>query len=516
MTDVIIIGAGHNGLTCAAYLARAGKEVLCLEAAEVSGGMSATRTFSNNYQIPGLALHSYPLSPNICRDLKLNKHGYRTGPSIQTIALDADGAHLTVGTDKISGANLSASDIQAYPKFMSEYLAFAKALNPIFKNRPPRLKDMDFTDKKSLAKLGWNMRFGLGRDSMYEFLRVAAINIYDVLNETFENEQLKACLALDATLGSSMGPRTPGSVLTWLHRLQGAFNGPLSLNGAAGSNLVESLQNSAEAFGAVIRHNAKVKRILVEDDSAVGVELESGEKLMAELVVSNADPRTTFLSLVGAPKLDANFANRAMQIRGSGVVAKFNIALSGLPDFKGIDKDQMGNRFIIAPSMRYIEKAFNHSKYGEYSKHPVLEFGLPTTHNKDLAVKGHHILSANVAYVPYMPAQEWQQFKDEFSQQLISLLDDYAPGLKSLAVSYELLLPTDIEEQYLATQGHWHHAEMSIHQSLMLRPLHGASQYNTPINNLFLCGAGSHPGGDLTALPGHNAAKRVLEMGVVK
>ena len=515
-TDVIIIGAGHNGLVCAAYLARAGLNVLCLESSDSAGGMSAPRTLGDDYHFPGLAHAVYPLSPAIRRDLKLEQFGYAPGKAIDTVALDANGEHLTVGADSASGKGLPELDERAYPEFRKRYLTFAKAIRPLFDNKPPRLKDMEFTDLTTLAKLGWNIRLGLGREAMYEFLRVAAINIYDVLNDTFEDDRLKGAIAVDAVMGSAMGPRTPGTVLTWLQRLQGELNGPMSLQSGGRSQLVHALTQSAEDAGATIQFDAHVEKILVENDKAFGVKLSDGEMLKAGTIISNADPRSTFTSLVGAPRLDAMFANRVTQIRGSGVVAKLHLALSGKPEFTGLSDDEMDNRLIVAPSMKYVERAFNHSKYGEYSESPVLDITIPSLHNSTLAPEGHHVMSVNVAFVPYELEGGWEEQKTTFAYKLISQLGQYSPNLKSLVVDHELLTPRDIEEQFHAVQGHWHHGELSIHQSFMMRPLHGAAQYDTPIERLFLCGAGSHPGGGLTGLPGRNAAKRVLDLGGAK
>jgi phytoene dehydrogenase-like protein len=355
---------------------------------------------------------------------------------------------------------------------------------------------------------------GLGRDTMYEFLRVAAINIYDVLNETFDNEQLQGALALDAVMGSAMGPRTPGTVLTWLQRLFGELNGAASVH--SGEQLVNALTQSAENAGTVIRCNTRVSKILIEDSKAFGVELDDGELIKAKLVVSNADPRTTFSSLIGAPQLDTMFANRVAQIRGSGVVGKLHLALSDLPEFTGIDPSELTNRLLVAPSMRYIEHAFNPSKYGECPDDPILEITLPSTHNSALAPEGHHLMSVNVAFLPYDLNGGWAEQKKTIAYKVISQLERYSPGLKSLIVDHEFLTPRDIEREFDATGGHWHHGELSIHQSFMMRPTYGAAQYDTPIDKLFLCGAGSHPGGGLTGLPGRNAAKRILELGGAK
>jgi phytoene dehydrogenase-like protein len=236
----------------------------------------------------------------------------------------------------------------------------------------------------------------------------------------------------------------------------------------------------------------------------------------ANTVISNADPRTTFDSLVGPTELDAMFANRVTQIRGSGVVAKLHIALSGLPEFTGLTESQLGERLLIAPTMKYVEHAFNHSKYNEYSENPVLEITIPSLHNNALAPNGHHVMSVNVAYVPYELEGGWDEQKSSLAYKIISQLGQYSPNLTSLVVDHEFLTPADIESQFGAVQGHWHHGELSIHQSFMMRPLHGAAQYDTPVDGLFLCGAGSHPGGGLTGLPGRNAAKRVLEFGGAK
>ena len=515
-TDAIIIGAGHNGLVCASYLARAGMNVVCLESGDEAGGMSAPRTIAESYHFPGLALATYPVNSAIRRDLKLDQFGYVPGDAIDTIALDANGQHLTIGKRSVTGEGLSEKDENAYPKFREQYLAFAKALAPMFDNKPPRLKNMELADTATMAKLGWNIRLGLGRASMYELLRVAAINIYDVLNDEFDDDRLKGAIAVDAVMGNAMGPRTPGTVLTWLQRLQGERNGSMSLQSGGRSQLVHALTQSAENAGVSIRLNTHVKKILVENGKAFGVELPNGDMLKAKIIISNADPRATFSDLVGAPQLDAMFANRVTQIRGSGVVAKLHLALSGTPEFSALEESQLGNRLVIAPTMKYVEQAFNHSKYNECSENPVLEITIPSLHNNALAPEGHHVMSVNVAFVPYKPGGGWEEQKSTFAYKLISQLGQYSPNLKSLVVDHELLTPQDIEEQFHAVQGHWHHGDLSIHQSFMMRPVHGSAQYDTPVDGLFLCGAGSHPGGGLTGLPGQIAAKRILKLGRAK
>jgi phytoene dehydrogenase-like protein len=515
-SDAIVIGAGHNGLVCATYLARAGSNVLCLEATGAAGGMSAPHTLGEHYRLPGLAHVAYPVGASIRRDLDLDRFGYAPGPAVDTVALVGDRRHLVIGRDGVSGPGLPEADAAVYRQFRDRYLAFAAALRPLFENKPPRLKDMDFRDKTNLAKLGWKLRFGLGREAMYEFLRVAAINIHDVLNDTFDDERLKGAIAADAVLGNAMGPRTPGTVLTWLQRLYGELEGPLALQTGDESQLVNALRQSAEDAGVTIRLDAPVERVLVHDGRATGVRLSNGETFEAATVISNADPRTTFLDLVGAPLLDTMFANRVTQIRGAGVVAKLYLALNGKPDFPELPDAQLGQRLLVAPSMKYVEHAFNHSKYREYSERPVLDIVIPSLHNPALAPDGHHVMSVNVAFAPYELKGGWEPQKEAFADRVVSLLSEYCDNLDSLIAKRELLTPRDIERRFGAAQGHWHHGDLGIHQSFMMRPVHGAAQYDTPVQGLFLCGAGCHPGGGLTGLPGRNAAKRVLEIrGVV-
>jgi phytoene dehydrogenase-like protein len=510
--DAIVIGAGHNGLVCAGYLARAGMRVVLCEASTAVGGMAAGRRFGDGerYGVPGLAHLHCPVGKTLCNDLKLDDFGYSVGEPIDTIALAPDAAPLVLGVDSVKGDALNDADIAAYPQFRRRYAGFAAALAPLFETKPPRLKNLATGDLSTLTKLGWKIRFGLGRDIMYEFLRVAAINIHDVLNEAFDDERLKAAIALDAVLGSAMGPRTPGTVLTWLQRLHGERHGAIAMSNGT---LVAALAQSAEAAGVTIRPGCPVERVLIDEDRATGVMLAGGETLEAGIVVSGIDPRATFLQLVGAPQLDTMFANRVRQIRGAGVVGKLHLGLEGLPEFSGVDASQLRQRLLIAPTMRHVERAFNCSKYGECAEHPVFEITVPSLADPSLAPEGRHVMSVNVAYLPFDVKGGWQENKAAIVRHILAELATYAPGIESQVSDHEFLSPADIEREYGAVQGHWHHGELSIHQSFMLRPLYGAAQYDTPVEQLYLCSAGCHPGGGVAGLAGRNAAKRILESG---
>ena len=511
--QVIIVGGGHNGLVCATYLALAGRKVQILEARDEVGGGASTTSFAEGYKVSGLAHILYSLSPKICTDLKLETAGFQRGAAIDTIALDRDGQHLTLGVDEASGAGLSQQDRVAYTAFKQEFRNYARTLEPLMMNKPPRLKDMDHTDLLTLGKLGWKLRFGLGTRSMREFLRVGGINIYDVLNEVFDNAQLKAAIAADAVIGHHMGPRTPSTVLTYLNRLRWEIHGQQSLPPGGMGQIANALSKAAKSAGVTIRTGAKVQKILIDAGKAYGVQLHSGERLDAAIVISNADAKITFLELVGALELDAMFAQRIHTTRSRGNVAKLHVALDSLPQVSGLSTQQLGQRLLIAPDMRYLEHAFNHAKYGEYSEHPLLEITVPSIADPTLAPDGHHVMSISACFAPYSLKQGWERQRESFSDKIIAVVERYAPGFSTQIVARELLTPVDIEAQYNITGGHWHHGEMTIDQSFMMRPIHGAAQYDTPIAGLFLCGAAAHPGGGVTGIPGHNAAQRILAMG---
>ncbi len=510
--QTVVIGGGHNGLVCATYLAKAGHKVLLLEARDQLGGPASTTEFAEGFKSSvAHVLHS--LNNKVATDLQLGQAGLERGEAVNTIALSADGNHLTLAKNVVSGNGLSESDLATYANFKSDFQAYAKALEPLTMNKPPRLKDMDTQDKFTLGKLGFKLRFGLGKDNMREFLRVGGINIYDVLKDSFESEALMGAIAFDAVMGHHMGPRTPNTVLSYLNHVRGEIYGDQSIPKGGMGQVVNALESAAKKAGVTIRTNAKVAKIKVENSQVTGVQLEGGEQIAATTVVSNADAKQTFINLVGGRQLDAMFSHRVKSVRAKGNVAKLHFAVKGLPKFTGLDENQLCQRLIVCPSLRYAEHAFNAAKYGEFSKNPILEITIPSLKDASMAPDGHHVVSISASFAPYQLKQGWQQGGDDFIATVLSVLEQYAPGISEQIVAKEMLSPVDIEQQYGTSGGHWHHGEIALDQLFMMRPVYGAAQYDTPVDGLFLCGATAHPGGGITGIPGHNAAKRILSMG---
>lgn len=509
--DTLIIGAGHNGLVCAAYLAKNGQKVLVLERSDQVGGASKTREVTPGINVSACAHILHMLQPKILRDLDLRTHGLDVSSMpIDTISLAENGNHLTIRGHELDGGDVTPSDKVAYARFMERMERHAKVLAPQLLQNPPRLARVGFGNARQLAKMGWDIRFGLGKDRMRDFLRIVGMNIHALLDEEFESKALKGALAFDAVLGTALEPRMATSVLTWLFRLAGGIEGEMTLPKGGMGNVTNALEKSATAFGAQIKTKSKVKSVLLEDGRAVGVVLDGGEEIRAKRVVSNADPKTTLLKLVGARNLEAGFANRIGQMRSLGRSAKVHMVLNGLPKFPGLDPNALRNRLIIAPSRRHLELAYNPSKYGQLPEAPAMEITIPSFEDQSLAPEGKHILSVVVQYVPYNVKGGWDSQRDRLTERVVDTISAYAQGLRNQIDMVECLTPIDIEREFGMAGGHWHHGELSIDQMFMMRPVHGTAQYQTPIEGLYLCGAGAHPGGGVMGAAGHNAANTII------
>ncbi|HLW25549.1 MAG TPA: NAD(P)/FAD-dependent oxidoreductase [Steroidobacteraceae bacterium] len=506
--DVIVIGGGHNGLVCAALLARRGRSVLVLEAESAVGGAAATREFAPGFRVSACAHLVHLMPARLIEELSLERHGLEwAAQGLPTSALMPDAPPLPIESQSLG------ADRGAYEDYAAQMQRFARALGPVLEQVPPRLGTHEWSDIAGLMRLGWRIR-RLGRSDMRELLRIGGMNVHDLLEEHFASSALKGALAFDAVLGTNFGPRSPGTVLTLLYRLAAQCSaGPRGLaqpRGGVGA-LSAALARAAAAAGAVIRTRAPVSEVIVEGDHAAGVVLESGERIAARCVVSNADPKTTFLRLLGPRHLDTGFVRRVTHLRARGLAAKLHLALDRAPAFAGAAARLLGGRLLVAPSLEYLERAFNHAKYGEYSSAPAFEVTVPSLNDPALAPSGQHVLSAVVQYVPYELKGGWEGKRERLTARCIDALERLSPGLGASVIGSELLTPADIEREFHISGGHWHHADLAFDQFFMVRPVPGATQHRTPLPGLYLCGAGCHPGGGVMGTAGRNAALEILK-----
>ena len=503
--DAIVVGGGHNGLVCSALLAKAGKSVLVLEANGQVGGAAITREFTDGYTVSACAHLLYQLQPSVQKDLNMTPQ--LAADDMSTIALSEDGEHVRIEGMSVDG--VSDADNASYREFQKRMARFAKLLNSIFNKTPPRLGTKDMADLMTLGKLGFDLR-RMGKKEMQEFLRMIGMNIHDELTERFESPLLKGAIGLDAVLGTHLGPRSPNTMLTYLYRLAGDY-GRVALPAGGMGSVSEELAHIARQSGVTIRTGMPVKRIVVENGRVAGVETEGGDHFESMTVVSNADPKRTIMDLVGAEHVEARFTHRVHHLRSRGNAAKLHLALDGLPAIAGLDKNDFAERIVIAPDEHYVERAFNPAKYGESSPDPVIEMTFPSVLDETMAPTGKHVMSAVVQYAPYDLKGGWtEEARTEFEAAIIRTIEKYAPDIASRITASELLTPADIEKEFHITGGHWHHGELTMDQFLFVRPVVGAAQYRMPLDGLYLCGAGAHPGGGVSGAAGRNAARAIL------
>jgi len=503
--DAIVVGAGHNGLVCSALLAKAGKRVLVLEANEQVGGAAITREFADGYSVSACAHLLYQLQPEVRKDLKLSTR--LASEDMTTIALHVDGKHLRLKGHEVEG--VSDEDREQYRQFRKRMTRFSDLLRKYLNKPPPRLGTKNFKDLATLGQLGLDMRL-LGKNEMREFLRLIGMNIHDEVNERFDSPLLKGAISLDSVLGTHLGPRSPNTIMTYLYR-QAGDHGRSGVPAGGMGSVSNELAHAARAAGVTIRTAMPVKRVIVENGRATGVETESGERFDCLTVISNADPKRTMMELVGAKHFETGFARRIHHLRVKGNAAKLHLALDGLPAIAGLSKKDYAERIVIAPDEDYVERAFNPAKYGASSPAPVIEISFPSFRDETLAPTGKHVMSAVVQYAPYALKGGWTDAaKAEFEAAVIRTIERYAPDISERITASELLTPADIEREFHITGGHWHHAELTLDQFLFVRPVASAAQYSMPLEGLYLCGAGAHPGGGVSGAAGRNAARTIL------
>ena len=520
--DAIVIGAGHNGLITSNYLAKAGKKVLVVDARNQPGGCASTKDFANGFQLSDCAQWMHQFDGKIIKDLSLEQYGFSLGESKRTIALQANGDHLTIDGENLSGAGISASDQKAFKAFRSQMQAFAKLMLKLYRTRAPKMVEANWGDRMTLLSLGLGLKM-MGRRNMQDMMRLVLINIYDVMNEHFDHDGLKAAIALDAITGTNMGPRSPNTVFTYIHRMVGEALGNRGVSQVMGGmgRLGDALLGSAQAQGVEIRLGEAVSHIVKTNTRVTGVELSSGEVVEAAVVVSSTDPTTTYRDLLGYRNIEAGQARRVEQYRTRSGTGKLHLALSGRPSFTGVSAEDHSQRLIIAPSMDAMETGLNPIKYKELTSQHVFDISIPSIEDPALAPAGQHTLTALVHYVPYELKTGWDNndgdgsARDQLLESLLQQLEAYAPGIRDLIIDSEVVVPEDFEASHGVTGGNWHHGELSIDQALMMRPFPGSTQYTASVEGLYLCGAGSHPGGSLMGLAGKNAAEEILKQGVL-
>lgn len=524
MPGLIVIGGGTNGLVAAGYLAKAGLKPLVLERREILGGAAITEELRPGFRCPTLSHATGPLLPKIVRDLQLERHGLILIKSeVRVFAPNGDGPGLTIYEDASRTARemeaLSPVDARSYFQFHSSFNRIGRMLAPILSMTPPSLDSPSTNDLLRLVKIGKDFR-GLKKEDAYRLLRWAPMAVADLAAEWFETELLRSTVAARGIYGSFAGPWSAGTSAGLL--VQAAIDGQVFpaaefVKGGMGA-LTTSLAQAATAAGAEIKTSAKVAKILVKDGRVRGVVLSDGQEISAETVVSNADPRHTLLQLINPIDLAPEFLTKIRNYRSLGSAAKINLALAGLPHFLKAgrskangDGTRLSGRIHIGPEIDYLERAFDAAKYGDFSPQPYMDITIPSITDPSLAPAGKHVMSIHVQYTPYTLNQgDWDVRREELGDRVVNNLSEYAPNLSELILDRQILTPVDLEETFGLSGGHIHHGELSLDQLFTFRPIVGWAQYRTPVHGLYLCGAGTHPGGSVTGASGANASRQVI------
>jgi phytoene dehydrogenase-like protein len=520
--DVIVVGAGPNGLVVAAYLARAGRKVLVLERREMVGGSAVTEELVPGYRFSSLADGAGYLSPDIISDLNLSQHGFEILPSDPLIfAPEVNGNHLAIWHDTNRTAQeiakQSAADGKNYPRFIEQMSKFSQVIAGLKNMTPPDLPDVGLRDMMELLNIATPV-VGLGRKNIAQVIRIMPMSVADMLNEWFESDRVKGMIAASAVKDISWGPGEAGTAYMLLYNWSGSNNGLFrsggQVKGGMGS-LTQVLADAAKSFGAEILTSSEVTKIITRDGQVTGVELADGDQISAAAVVSAVDMRTTFLKLVEPYYLDQKFVKQVGNIKYRGTMARVHFALSKLPEFtavNGNNEQLLSGHVQIAPSMTYLQKAFDPVKYGRYSDRPYLDLQIPTLTDPSLAPEGKHLMSVTVKYMPYHLRQgDWNELRDTLGQLIIDTINEYAPEFSQCIEHTHVITPLDMESIYYLPEGNLAHGEMTLDQFLWMRPVPGYAQYRAPVANLYLCSAATHPGGGITGINGKNAARELLK-----
>jgi phytoene dehydrogenase-like protein len=518
--DIVIIGGGHNGLVTAFYLAKAGFKPLVLERRAQVGGAAITDEFHPGFRCSTLAHTAGPIRADIVRDMQVEKHGLRLiTPETCVTALSPDGRALSLYQDENKSAQsiaaFSQKDAAKYPEFEKSLGKISKVIAEVLATTPPDIDHPSGGDMWTMLKTGRALR-NLGKRDMYRVLRWGPMAVADLVAEYFETELLRAVIAARGIFGTLLGPWSAGSSLQLLIRAAGDSHPAGSAFFAAGGMgaLTQAMASAAIAAGVEIRTAAEVIEIRVKDGAATGVLLGTGEEIGAKAVISNADPKRTLLKLTDPTHLSPDFVQKLQHFRGNGTVAKVNLALSALPIFtamKNADGNALKGRIHIGPEIDYLERAFDESKYGNFSRQPYLEATIPSLTDPTLAPDGKHVMSIYMQYAPYKLKGDWEDQRKALGQTVVQTLAQYAPNLPEMILTHQIITPLDLEEVYGLTGGQIFHGDLALDQFFTMRPLLDWARYRTPIENLYLCGSGTHPGAGLTGGSGANAAREIVK-----
>ena len=525
--DAIIIGGGHNGLVAAAYLARAGRKVVVLERRELVGGAAVSEQIFPGFTF---SVYSYVVSllrPEIIRDLDLPGHGLHILPLESTVTPMHNGDYLAGWSDHdLSRAELyrhSARDADAYDEYGRLMHHMAHAVRPIISMLPPDPTSLSPRDLMGMLKFGKHMR-GLGAEKFHALHKLMTMSSADFLDEWFETDVLKATKSASGIIGTFLGPRSPGTAYVLLHHYMGEIDGVFRAWGFAKGGtggVSEAIAGAARRFGAEVRCNAPVARVLTRNGRATGVALENGDEVHAPVVVSGLDPRRSFLQLVEPKELPGDFTEAIRRYKFRGSSGKVNLALSELPQFtcmQGNDPRRSVLRqaawrgaFSISPSMDHVERAFDDAKYGEFSRQPYMDIIIPSMIDPGMAPPGKHVMSIFVQYAPYNLTGGWNDARREaFGDAVINTISQFAPNIRSAILHRQVITPADIERVTGLTEGNIFQGELALHQLFFFRPAPSWARYATPLDGYWQCGSGTHPGGGIMGASGRLAALEIL------
>ena len=518
--DAIVVGAGHNGLVTACYMARAGLNVQVLERADRVGGAAVSRSLHPQFLYSNCSYVCSLLRPEIIRGLELPRHGLQVIPYEGGGTLMKNGNHLAVYSNhdamRREIGRHSRRDAEAYERFSRDVMRQCKFIKPLLMRAPPDPTSFLPRDLLELVYLGQHFH-KLGEARMYDTVRFFTMSAADYLDEYFESDIIKAYLAGSSIIGTALGPRSPGTAYVLLHHYMGDIDDAVGAWGFARGGMgavTQAMKGSLEASGGKVRVGADVRQILVRNGRARGVVLASGEEIGARTVVSNMDVKRTFLKTVAESELPADFvrAVRNFKIRGSS--GKLNIALDGMPAFPAFPADSPCIRgdLHITETIGEVERAYDDWKAGRWSRKPFVDMLLPSLIDPTMAPPGKHYMSVFVQYAPYKLAEgEWNdERRSAFGATVIDAIAEYSPDFKDKILHAEVRTPWDIENEVGLTEGNIFQGELTMDQLMFNRPIPGYAQYRSPVKGLYLCGSSTHPGGGVMGAPGANAARIIL------